>query len=147
MIVAPLEELIHYQDQIPHIEKALEAIKALPSLEKGKYEFPDGFFFIQEGELDIPEKVDFEAHRQYLDIHCPIEGQEIVLVSDCDSLTVSQAYDENDDYLLLKGQAQHVVNLGPGIACVVFPQDAHKPTRTLTRPSHFKKYVIKLPVA
>lgn len=147
MIVAPLEELKNYQDQIPYIENALAAIKALPALEKGKYEFPGGFFFIQEGQLDAPEMVAFEAHRQYLDVHCPIEGHEVVLVSDCDTLTVSQAYDENDDYLLLKGEVQHVVSLVPGLACVVFPQDAHKPTRTLTTPSYFKKYVIKLPVA
>jgi len=47
----------------------------------------------------------------------------------------------------LDGPIQTIVKLYPGQACVVFPEDAHKPARHLGQASTYKKLVIKLPVA
>ena len=55
-------------------------------------------------------------------------------------------YDFEGGYFL-DGPIQTIVKLYPGQACVVFPEDAHKPARHLGQASTYKKLVIKLPVA
>ena len=68
----------------------------------------------------------FEAHRDYLDIHFVISGEEGMGYADVDRLSVIREYDESADYLLLSGECDKLV-LRKGDFCITFPEDAHIP--------------------
>ena len=77
----------------------------------------------------------------------PLEGHEYLIVAPTCQLNEVTAYDAEKDIAYLDGPIQTIVKLYPGQACVVFPEDAHKPARHLGQASTYKKLVIKLPVA
>ncbi|MFC2704066.1 MAG: YhcH/YjgK/YiaL family protein, partial [Abiotrophia defectiva] len=72
---------------------------------------------------------------------------EYLIVAPTCQLNEDTAYDAEKDIAFLDGPIQTIVKLYPGQACVVFPEDAHKPARHLGQASTYKKLVIKLPVA
>ena len=88
----------------------------------------EGIFWINIAEFNevSDEKKPFEAHRDFLDIHCVISGEEKFGYADIEKLSETKEYDAENDYLLLSGDAD-VVTLKKGDFCVVFPEDAHIP--------------------
>lgn len=69
---------------------------------------------------------EFEAHKDFIDIHYVIKGSEVFGYSNLSKLTVTKEYDKEGDYFLLDGAADELA-LGEGDFCVVFPEDAHIP--------------------
>ena len=147
MIVDQLQGLQEYSDRIPHIKAALETFNSLAQKAIGRYDFEGGYFFIQDGELGAVDASHYEAHQKWLDIHVPLVGHEYLIVAPTCQLNEVTAYDAEKDIAFLDGPIQTIVKLYPGQACVVFPEDAHKPARHLGQVSAYKKLVIKLPVA
>ena len=84
----------------------------------------------------------FEAHRNYLDIHFVISGEEGMGYSDISKLSVTKEYDEGGDYLLLSGDYDKLI-LKPGDFCITFPEDAHIPVMTAGG-AGLKKAVVKI---
>lgn len=68
----------------------------------------------------------FEAHRDFLDIHFVLEGEETFACADVDALTPTTEYNPKEDYVLLSGKGNEFT-LKPGDFCIVYPQDAHIP--------------------
>lgn len=69
-----------------------------------------------------------EAHRDYLDIHILLEGEERIgwkPINNCG--TPSKAYDKEGDYMLFDEPASSYVDLRPGDFAIVWPEDAHAP--------------------
>jgi biofilm protein TabA len=68
----------------------------------------------------------WEAHRQYIDIHCVLEGTETMHLSGIGGMQVSKPYDQASDAELFTGAEEISVALKPGMFLVCFPQDVHK---------------------
>lgn len=69
-----------------------------------------------------------EAHRDYLDIHIVLEGEERIgwkCIDDCGA--PSKPYDKEGDYMLFDQPATSYVDLKPGQFAIVWPEDAHAP--------------------
>lgn len=56
-----------------------------------------------------------------------------------------QAYDEHDDFCLLKTpEPVSSIALHAGELAIFAPEDAHKPGCTLSEPAHVRKIVVKV---
>ena len=84
-----------------------------------------------------------EAHRDYLDIHYVICGEEGFGYADTSTLSPVTVYDHEKDYILLSGNMNRFV-LSEGEFCVVFPEDAHLPALYGRSTSLLKKAIIKI---
>lgn len=88
---------------------------------------------------------ELEAHRDYFDVQFVASGEELLQFADCDGLEVVQAYDEADDYCLLKTPTPVTsVVLRAGELAIFAPEDAHKPGCALGEPRHVRKIVVKV---
>lgn len=87
----------------------------------------------------------FEAHRQFIDIHYVVCGTEYMGYANLDDLEVTKPYQEADDYLLLDGPGDFV-NVHSGMFAIFMPQDAHMPGLAAGEPQPLRKIVIKVAV-
>lgn len=71
---------------------------------------------------------EFEAHKQFVDIHFCLSGSERIDIADVDTLEVSSEYNAEKDVYFLKGINYSTVNLLPGDYCICYPNDAHLPS-------------------
>lgn len=128
MIVENIKDAKRYFCVNDRFEKAFEILGS-ENLKFGeKIVVEDGAFWINFAEIDKAasgEKL-FEAHRDFLDLHFVIEGEETFGYSDISRLTEEKSYDAEGDFLLLSGKAD-TLTLKKGDFCVVFPEDAHIP--------------------
>ncbi len=147
MIVANIKDAEKYYSVNPNFKATFEFLKTLDKDSKGGYEF-EGFrggiseLETSDFDKDGNKKTILEAHRKYLDIHYVIEGSEGIAYANTDTLTKTTEYNEEDDYILLKGRCDKVV-LGKGDFCVVFPEDAHTPGMEGVG-TYLKKTVVKI---
>lgn len=77
----------------------------------------------------ISDKLTFEAHNKFIDIHLILEGEEIIGIKnrkECKNL-YSDKLSEND-YILFKETPTSLLKLSSGKYIVLFPKDAHAPS-------------------
>lgn len=87
----------------------------------------------------------FEAHRDYLDLHVVLEGEEQIEVSYRGNLEEFEQ-DLSADYVGYKGKTEVVCLMRPGDFLVAFPEDAHKVKVKTNRVCQVKKAVFKIRV-
>lgn len=87
-----------------------------------------------------------EAHQQYIDVMCMVEGEETIYVKHTEDLqNITKAYDPEIDALLGDLDDDAVpVRLKAGSFVVLFPQDAHSPGCVVSSPMTAKKIVGKV---
>ncbi len=93
------------------------------------------------------EKLFFEAHREYLDIHVPLAGEERMDIADTALLTPDEAASkpENDFYAFSDKAPEHQsAILKPGDFLVAFPADAHRVKGQVSGASAVRKLVFKI---
>ena len=88
-----------------------------------------------------PEETFFEAHRQYLDVHVMVRGEERVEIASPKDLVL---FDHKGDFYAYRGEADHSFVLRPGMFLVVFPDDAHRIKMQVDAPQQVSKVVFKL---
>lgn len=89
----------------------------------------------------------FEAHREYVDIQCLLEGQEIIESTALNGLAVDTPYDPEKDvgFYVKTDSRKTVSHLMPGIFITFFPHDAHMPGLSVgDSPAFVKKVVVKI---
>lgn len=94
-----------------------------------------------------PEGTTVEAHERYVDIQMSLEGSEAIDWFSRDGLTLTQAYDEKDDYLLFArpDRVSGTVINRPGYFSVFFPDDGHTAQQLVGDTSEtVRKVVIKV---
>ena len=145
MIVDRIEYAAQYDEKIPHLKDALCFIKENPDLGEGKNTFPGGWLMKQTGVTKGLDDGLYEAHRSYIDVQLLMEGREIILWNRLENMTALAPYDPDKDKQALSGMGS-VLELTPGMFCILFPQDAHAACRHLEgeMPHTYVKYVIKL---
>ena len=84
--------------------------------------------FLPASAFAAADKQVLEVHRQYIDIHIPLDGVEVIgwkPLEDCTNLT--KPYDEAADCELYTEPATSYINLQPGQFMIVWPEDPHAP--------------------
>lgn len=131
MVTGSLKDYKRYTGLHKHFDKILELLANLtPDSPTGKTVIEEGNAWVSFSKIEsgAKETADpkFEAHRNFIDIHCIIKGEEIFGYADVDDLTVTKEYDPEGDYLLGVGPITPV-RLGNREFIITFPEDAHIP--------------------
>lgn len=69
-----------------------------------------------------------EVHRDYIDVHIPLDETEIIAwkpTTDCQQVKAS--YNETDDCALFTDKPSNYITVKPGEFLIVYPEDAHGP--------------------
>ena len=115
--------------------------------EEKKYEIQGDDIYAMIASYNTKEPHKFEAHREYVDIQCLLEGQEIIESTALNGLTVDMPYDpEKDVEFYVKTDSRKIIShLMPGIFIAFFPHDAHMPGVSVGDfPEIVKKVVVKI---
>ncbi len=74
------------------------------------------------------EKQVLEVHHKYIDVHILLEGNEAIGWKPMDEIqNITKPYDEEGDCLLSDDQPTVMVDMKPGYALIVWPEDPHAP--------------------
>jgi len=149
MIYDKIENIVHYDTTNTILKKAIKSI-----LNKEFLKFGEGKTTL-DGEKLYAMKVDltlkpiengiFEAHKNYIDIHVPLNNSEDVEVAFVETLQITSPYDEEGDCLLGNSDATVSVYLTPGTFLLVYPDDAHKVGVTKNQSSSsYQKVIYKV---
>ena len=90
-----------------------------------------------------PENRFWEAHRQYLDVHLLLEGQEQIDLNFIQNLEQGE-YVEADDFLALHGEKNSSVVLREGDFLICYPVDGHRTAVEVNGPETVKKVIFKV---
>lgn len=118
-----------------------------PGAEEKRYEIQGDDMYAIIASYNTKEPHLFEAHREYVDIQCLLEGQEIIESTALNGLTVDTPYDaEKDVEFYVNTDSRKIIShLIPGIFIVFFPHDAHMPGVSVGDSHAFvKKVVVKI---
>jgi len=115
--------------------------------EETKYEIQGDDIYAIIASYNTKEPHKFEAHLEYVDIQCLLEGQELIESTILNELTVDVPYDSEKDvaFYLKTDSLKTVSHLLPGIFIAFFPHDAHMPGVSVgDSPEFVKKIVVKI---
>lgn len=144
--------------QIDHIEQPLShGVKValdfasshdLLQFEKGSHEI-DGenlFVNIVEYETTSPKKRFWEAHKDYLDVHVPLSGEEQIDLNFISNMEI-KGYEKASDFVSMEGNENASVIMTPGTYLVCDPQDAHRTAVAYKgNPQRIKKAIFKVKI-
>jgi YhcH/YjgK/YiaL family protein len=118
----------------------------LAQLALGKHVIdPKAYAIIDKSKSQPPEKVEFESHRKYIDVHYMISGQVTTGFAPAETLKVITPYQTSDDATSYAVPANYVkVKLYPGHFAVFFPGGGHMPNCHLDGPHELHKVVVKV---
>ena len=146
MIVCPWKELRRYATILPGVEEAVALVENLKTMEPGVYPLENGGrVMVQRGTTVPAQGGEPEAHRKFLDIQYIVKGQEVVGWAPVETLIPTVPFSEEKDVGFYTGHCEFM-RIGEGYCYVVFPEDAHMPSRHLDVPNDYEKIVVKLKV-
>lgn len=148
MILDKLENWQYYEE----IGRLFPAFKALESTDwdskdLGKHQIDSDrlYAIISEFKTKTIEESLYEAHRQYVDLHIVLKGNERIGYANIDSLKISADYDEKKDFANYQGEGSFLI-LTPGYFAVFYPKDAHMPGISVDEVETIKKLVLKIAI-
>ncbi len=149
MIYSNIKNIEEYNFLPENIKKCFEYINKndLASLDKGSYEI-DGknlFVNIVEYETTTEDKRFWEAHKNYLDIHFILDGEEIININFIKNMEQKQ-FVEKDDFLPLTGDVKTSVVLQKEDFLICYPNDAHMTAVNVCKPTKVKKAIFKVKI-
>ncbi len=127
-------EIISYQQPITAPSRAVEKVcqylekQNLHALMDGAYPIEGEDFFVNIFAYDTANENDriWEAHRQYIDVHVVLDGEEVVHHA-CLSQCQQGTYDHEKDYLpITMPTITTRIHLTPEKLVVFYPEDAHQ---------------------
>lgn len=149
MIYGTIDRLDRFGPLDPAVRRSLEYARShdLATLEKGRHEADGGglYFNVLEYATAPSEEKTFEAHRDYIDVHYMIRGEERIEVAFVSRMERGE-YQPEGDYLAVAGTAAACVTLREGDFLVCYPEDGHKPGVQADAPMAVKKAVFKVAV-
>ena len=94
------------------------------------------------------EKIKYEAHKRYIDIHFVLDSKESCFYTPLEDLQPSEPFDEKADTGLYADPAgaEVAVPLTPGVFGLFFPHDGHKPSCYLDGKQTICKVIVKVAV-
>ena len=78
---------------------------------KGRYDFNENIY-VNVVSQETKESFDgiFESHRDFIDLHVLVAGEEKIYYGDKNAMVVAKEYDKTGDYELLKGEEYSFVS-------------------------------------
>lgn len=144
MIICPWKDILRYAPILPGLTEAVEEINALTSLEPATYPLSNGGrFLVNHGTTGPADAGKLEAHREFIDVQYIVEGEEQMGWADLATLTPDGAFDPAQDCGFYTGQYD-LIPFRAGYCYIVFPEDAHMPTRHTAHPTSYTKIIVKL---
>ncbi|MBE7043329.1 MAG: DUF386 domain-containing protein [Ruminococcaceae bacterium] len=128
MIVDHIKNYQQYGFVNEDFEKVFDVLKTLDKTSPmGKIMIEEGRLWISIGEAsERTSLAEFEAHKDFIDIHFLLSGKEEFGFANVDGLSVTIPYDPQNDVGFYKDNGISMI-LDQGYFCVVFPHDAHIP--------------------
>lgn len=146
MIIDRIEEQERYYALHKDMELAFAFLAEAPDLESGRYELENGLFAtVSEGDTRQIDGVDLEAHRNYIDLQYCIAGGERMAWAHVQELNLVEEDKEHDNYFYA-GKST-ALSIRPGMFYIMFPSDGHKAGCHQEFLKHYRKVVVKIPVA
>ncbi len=149
MIIDHIKKASCYSGVNPGIRKALDYLagKDFSTLAPGRYDIEGDrlFALVQRYDTKPREQGVWEAHRRYIDVQFVAGGVESMGYAPIASLTVTQPYAADNDYVLLAGTGDFVT-AAAGTFVIFFPDDAHMPCLACGAPQAVCKVVVKVAV-
>ena len=145
MIVDSISNSHKYTSLHKDFEKVFSFLKELKEDATGTTVLEEGNVWanvIEVREMSQSAKV-FEAHRNFLDIHYILTGDERFGYANIDRLKTKQAYNDVDDYELLEGETT-AISIKKGDFVITFPEDAHIPDFEKTNDDKLVRVVVKV---
>lgn len=131
MIIGKIKDLYRYKGLNVNLDKAIDFILEtdLISLEHGRNEIDGNNVFLNRFSYTCLDKKDcfFEGHKDYLDIHLVLKGQELLGYSDISELTPLTDYDSKEDFIKYDGPIHTYVKSTINDFIITFPEDIHMP--------------------
>jgi len=136
-----------YQLNKNYWDKAFAFLKEhdLTTMAAGRYAIDSNnvFAIITENPTKDFDSAKWESHRNYIDLHLVISGEEKIGAADMTKLTVTMPYDASKDIANYSGDGDFYIAM-PGTFFLFFPTDAHRPAITTNGNKPDKKIVIKI---
>lgn len=133
MILADLSDSRHIEALHPAFKAVIDYVRNndLTKVQAGRITL-DGeniFINVDDATLRDQESQVLEVHRQYIDIHFPLSGKEIVGWTPTKALKQPsvEPFDVEKDFALYAQQASTYFTVKPGQFYIMFPEDAHAP--------------------
>ena len=132
------------------IRNTLQAIleKKPHTLPTGKYSLQGEsvFFSVVEGETRSLESQKPEFHRQYIDIHIVLVGEEVIGAGVRGlALEMAEPFNEKQDLGFCQQiSSETLIHLHPEELAIIFPYELHRPMCTLSQPKALRKIVVKI---
>ena len=130
MIVDSIGNANLYESINKNFPKVFEILASLDkNATEGKIVIDDGNVWINVqhfGDKAPSADPKFEEHRNFIDIHYIVYGEEKFGYNNLDRLTVTVPYDEKRDVEFSKGDISEIF-LKSGDFLITYPQDAHIP--------------------
>ena len=152
MIFDRKENIALYKGISKNLDTAIDYLQThdLSSLEEGKYPV-DGdnvYFMIQEKDTRVRADAKWEAHHNYMDIQCMLDGVELLGWQDIKALKETAPYNPAKDIVFYSDDgSSSFVKSTAGCFAVFFPTDAHMPLCAADeKPIHVRKVVVKVKV-
>ncbi len=150
MIIDNLANLHRYA-YVPNVQKAVDFIKNndLSKLEVGKYDLGDDCVLkvstYETKELN-EDAIQFEAHREYLDLQLITTGEELFMFQALDLGENSKEYNPVKDIEFFTTSWYNTVVLNDKNFALIFPNDLHVGGYDAEVKSSIKKFVFKLKI-
>ena len=151
MIVGKLKDAADYRGIHPMLDKALDylndAFLNTVGTESAHMEGQELYATLNLFETQPDDVLFFEAHRDYLDIHVPLSGEERMDIAYTPELSLNEAVSkpENDFYAYSDKNPDHQsIVLRHEDFLVAFPSDAHRVKGQVNGPSDVRKVVFKI---
>ncbi|HAQ20373.1 MAG TPA: hypothetical protein DCR40_14255 [Prolixibacteraceae bacterium] len=129
-------------------DKAFDFLKLedLSAISVGVHELDSQNVFVKVTEYYTknPEKILFEAHRNYSDIQYVISGAENIQMAKSESATLKVSYNTAKDIEFYQAKVNQNLLAKPGTCFIIFPNELHRPSIMVADSVWVKKIVIKV---
>lgn len=110
-----------------------------------KIDGDDLFVNIVEYDTTTPENRFWEAHKEYLDLHLMLLGEEKINLNFLKEMEVLD-YDPEGDFQAANGEKNSSVDLKVGDFLICYPNDVHMTALQIDDPVYTKKAIFKIKI-
>ena len=147
MIMQTLNDFLRRDDPVAHSVAAFFQAHDLLTTPEGRYELGGGAYVsVQQYTTCVNER--FEAHKRFIDVQLLASGTERIFVAPLTAGIVEEPYSEEKDICIYRCVNQiSAVDLEAGQLAVLFPEDLHAPSNSISEPTAVRKLVFKIPTS
>ena len=147
MIFGNIKNLSEYPFLEKGVQECFEYLNAhdILSYEKGSHEIHGDRLFVNVVEYTTTEAENrfWEAHKNYLDVHVMLRGEEQIDLNFLQNMDVKE-FVEKDDFVPMDGEKNSSVVLREGDFLICYPADGHRTAVAVTEPVTIKKAIFKV---